>query len=87
MRIPQCVKTLKSGQVCKLIKSFYELKKASRQWFEKLTTFLMAQGIKHAAADHTLFIKSSSTSFTDLLVYMDDIILVGTSLSVFEDLK
>ncbi|XP_058767070.1 uncharacterized mitochondrial protein AtMg00810-like [Vicia villosa] len=48
----------------------------------------MAQGFKHvAAADHTLFIKSNSTSLTALLVYVDDIILDGTSLSVFEALK
>ncbi|XP_058755139.1 uncharacterized mitochondrial protein AtMg00810-like [Vicia villosa] len=63
------------------------LKQASRQWFEKLTAFLHSQGFVPAHADHTLFTKSTSTSFTALLVYVDDIILAGTSLTVFDDLK
>ena len=33
------------------------------------------------------FTKSTSTSFTALLVYVDDTILAGTSLSVFDELK
>lgn len=71
----------------RLLKSPYGLKQASRQWFEKLTAFLQAQGFIHAHADHRLFIKSTSTSFTTLPAYVDDIILAGTSLTVFDDLK
>ena len=87
MRIPQGVVSPKSGQVCKLKKSLYGLKQVSRQWFEKLTKFLFTHGFTQAASDHTLFIKSTSTSFTVILVYVDDIILAGTSLDVFDDLK
>jgi hypothetical protein len=77
----------KPGQVCKLIKSLYGLKQASRQWSEKLTTFLFTQGFTQAASNHTLFIKSTSTSFIVILIYVDDIILDGTSLEVFDELK
>jgi hypothetical protein len=85
--VPQGVSSPKPGQVCRLLKSLYGLKQASRQWFEKLTHFLLAQGFVQATSDHTLFIKSTVSSFTALLVYVDDIILAGTSLSVFDELK
>jgi len=87
MKAPQGVTPPKSGQVCKLLKFLYGLKQAIRKWFEKLTHFLHAQGFTQATADHTLFTKITSTSYTALLVYVDDIILAGTCLKEFDSLK
>lgn len=41
MRVPQGVSSPKSAKVCKFLKSLYTLKQGSRQWFEKLTIFLL----------------------------------------------
>ena len=87
MTIPQCVPHSKPNQVCKLTKSLYGLKQASRQWYEKLTTILLSHGYKHSTSDASMFIKSISSSFTVLLVYVDDVILAGNSISEFTFIK
>ena len=48
---------------------------------------LTQQHYIQASSDHSLFIKKSSNSFTVLLVYVDDIILAGTSLLEFQHIK
>jgi len=66
------------GKVCKLKKALYGLKQANREWFAKLSSFLLSMRYTQSMNDdHSLFINSSEGSFTTLLVYVDDIILTG----------
>jgi hypothetical protein len=87
MTIPPGVTTSKPNQVCKLSKSLYGLKQASRKWYEKLTGLLISNGYKQATSDASLFTKKGSDSFTVLLVYVDDIILAGDSLAEISFIK
>jgi hypothetical protein len=87
MNIPQGVSSPKPNQVCKLLKSLYGLKQASRKWYEKLTGVLIAQGYTQATSDHSLFTLHRNSTFTALLVYVDDIILAGNSLAEFTRIK
>jgi len=68
----------KKDHVCLLHK--YGLKQASRQWYAKLSDFLISHGYKHATTDHSLFIKFSHSKITALLVYVDDVVLTGNDL-------
>jgi hypothetical protein len=70
-----------------LLKSLYGLKQASRKWYEKLTSLLIAEGYTQSTADHSLFTISSGSDFTALLVYVDDIILAGTSVTEIDRIK
>ena len=87
MVIPQGVKCSKSNQVCKLLKSLYGLKQASRKWYEKLTSLLISQGYQQSNADHSLFTFQNVKSFTTLLIYVDDVILAGNSIEEFTRMK
>nr|KYP42297.1 hypothetical protein KK1_036289 [Cajanus cajan] len=71
----------KPGQVCKLQRSIYGLKQASRQWYAKLSSFLISHGYKQSISDYSLFLKRNKDSFTALLVYVDDIVLSGNDLA------
>jgi hypothetical protein len=87
MLVPDGVSTSKPNQVCKLLKSLYGLKQASRKWYEKLTSLLVAEGYIQSSADHSLFTIHSGSDFTALLVYVDDIILAGTCLTEIDRIK
>ncbi|GAU23069.1 hypothetical protein TSUD_183680 [Trifolium subterraneum] len=67
-----------SNLVCKLQKLLYELKQASRQWNTKLTETLLASGYIQSKSDYSLFTKHSTSGFTVILVYVDDLVLGGT---------
>lgn len=70
MLIPLGVTPFMPNQVCKLIKSFYGLKQASRKRYEKFTSILVVGHFTQATSDHSLFIKSTPTCFILLLKYM-----------------
>ncbi|PNX92270.1 retrovirus-related Pol polyprotein from transposon TNT 1-94 [Trifolium pratense] len=74
-------------RVCKLHKSLYGLKQASRQWFIKLSKVLILADYTQSKSDHSLFVRHRDTSFTALLIYVDDIILAGNNLQEIERIK
>uniref|UniRef100_A0A2N9F0E1 Reverse transcriptase Ty1/copia-type domain-containing protein n=1 Tax=Fagus sylvatica TaxID=28930 RepID=A0A2N9F0E1_FAGSY len=74
------------GYVCKLHKSLYGLKQAPRAWFERFTSQLENLGFTASSADPSLFIYKSHNEILYLLLYVDDIVLTGTSPSLITNL-
>ena len=64
--------------VCKLKKSLYGLKQAPREWFQKLTNCLTQLGFKGSKTDTSLYYTLTGPLY--LLIYVDDILILGPSL-------
>lgn len=77
MSLPQGFSNSGEGvsKVCKLRKSLYRLKQASRQWNFKLTETLHQSGFTQGHYDHSLFIKEKGQSVVWLLIYVDDLLI------------
>ncbi|XP_072053949.1 uncharacterized protein [Arachis hypogaea] len=87
MKLPKGLQCSDPNLVCKLTKSLYGLKQASRQWNIKLSAALADLGFTPSENDHSLFTKSTSTTFTAILVYVDDLVLAGDDLSEIQAVK
>ena len=57
MQVPPGLECPQPNLVCKLEKSLYGLKQASRQWNAKLTAVLVSSGFIQSKSDYSLFTK------------------------------
>ncbi|WJZ84536.1 hypothetical protein VitviT2T_004136 [Vitis vinifera] len=75
---PGCMVLEKQCQkVCKLKKSLYGLKQSPRAWFGRFTKSMRAFGYRQSNSDHTLFLKKQHGKITTLIVYVDDMVVIG----------
>nr|GEU30699.1 retrovirus-related Pol polyprotein from transposon TNT 1-94 [Tanacetum cinerariifolium] len=77
------------SHVYKLKKALYELKQASRAWYDELSTFLLQNGFSKGTIDPTLFTKRFDDDILVVQVYVDDIIVGSTDpryATLFSDL-
>ncbi|CAM8911709.1 unnamed protein product [Rhodiola kirilowii] len=75
------------GKVCKLQHSIYGLKQTSRQWFARFSDSLVEFGFVQSLNDYSLFKLSRQGEFLVLLVYVDDVVITGTSSSLINKVK
>ncbi|KAG7551494.1 Reverse transcriptase RNA-dependent DNA polymerase [Arabidopsis thaliana x Arabidopsis arenosa] len=78
---------LPDNAVCRLNKSLYGLKQASRQWYLKFAETLQKLGFQTNHSDHTLFTKFTDSALIIVLVYVDDIIVSSNSEEAAANLK
>ena len=70
---------LPSGTIVRLLRSIYGLKQSPRQWFGVFHDFLLSVNLKQSTVDHGLYLTPAGGY---LLLYVDDIVLCGTSSEV-----
>jgi len=87
MQLPPGVHSPLPRAVCRLQKSLYGLKQASRQWYEKLSMVLLQRGYMHSENDYSLFCKKEGDLVVFLAVYVDDILLTGNNEAEISSLK
>eukprot|EP00253_Pinus_taeda_P024839 PITA_24839 len=65
------------SHVCRLKKSLYGLKQAPRAWYEKIDSYLMKLGFTRSEADPNLYFKVEDDKPLILVLYIDDLFLIG----------
>ncbi|KAK3033514.1 hypothetical protein RJ639_032743 [Escallonia herrerae] len=87
MKIPQGFSKQGENRVCRLQKSLYGLRQASRNWYHKFTQSLLVVGFIQSQSDHSLFTFARKGSFLAVLIYVDDVIVTGTDSAKISWLK
>ncbi|KAM1687292.1 hypothetical protein ACFX2K_035287 [Malus domestica] len=75
------------NKVCRLHKAIYGLKQSPRAWYSKLSSVLEVAGFKRSHADSSLFVQSSIAGKLVVLIYVDDLIIIGDNISEIKTLK
>ena len=76
---PGFIDPLLPKHVCKLKKALYGLKQAPRAWFDRFSDYLLSLGFICSTANSSLFIQRSSHGIILVLLYVDDMIVTGTT--------
>lgn len=66
-------------KVCKLVKSLYGLKQAPKQWHKKFDDVMISNGFKINKCDKCVYVKNTEDGYVILCLYVDDIIITGSS--------
>ena len=78
----------KKDYMCRLKKSLFGLKQAPRQWYKKFESVMGEYGYKKTTSDHCVFVQEfSDDDFIILLLYVDEMLIIGKNSSRIENLK
>ena len=72
---------------CKLKKSIYGLKQASRQWYIKFDNVIRKFGFTENKRDDCIYIKIKGSKFIILVLYVDDILLASSNKNMLQETK
>ncbi|KAK4342514.1 hypothetical protein RND71_038330 [Anisodus tanguticus] len=74
-------------KVCRLVKSLYGLKQAPKQWHKKFDSTLLSKGFAINEYDKCVYTKGNSDSFVMICLYVDDMLITGSSPRVILETK
>ncbi|KAK8944130.1 hypothetical protein KSP39_PZI007676 [Platanthera zijinensis] len=73
--------------VCKLKKSIYGLKQASRQWYYKFHQIIVSFGFEANVVDDCVYHKFSGSKYIFLVLYVDDVLLASNEIGILNQTK
>lgn len=77
----------KEGEGCRLKRALYGLKQSPRAWFGRFTIAMKKFGYQQNNSDHTLFLRRKDDKVTCLIIYVDDMIIIGNDAEEIITLK
>ncbi|GKC85553.1 retrotransposon protein, putative, ty1-copia subclass [Tanacetum coccineum] len=75
------------NRVCKLKRSIYGLKQASRQWNKRFDDEIKKFDFSQNADEPYVYLKASGSNATFLILYVDDILIMGNNIPMLQDVK
>ena len=72
---------------CRLKKSIYGLKQASRQWYLKFDSTIRKFGFQENVEDNCVYAKFKNGKFIFLVLYVDDILLANSDVALLLETK
>ncbi|GJS66434.1 retrotransposon protein, putative, ty1-copia subclass [Tanacetum coccineum] len=75
------------NHVCKLKRSIYGLKQASRQWNKRFDDEIKKFGFTQNPDEPCVYKKASGSYVAILILYVDDILLMGNNIPMLQDVK
>ncbi|GJW28531.1 putative retrotransposon protein, partial [Tanacetum coccineum] len=75
------------NRVCKLKRSIYRLKQASRQWNKQFDDEIKKFGFTQNHDEPCVYLKVSRSNITFLILYVDDILIMGYNIPMLQDVK
>ena len=77
----------KENMVCKLNRSIYGLKQASRQWYILFDNAITSYGFSMTEGDHCIYTKVIGSNFVLLSLYVDDILIASNDKVTLVEVK
>ena len=75
------------GKVCKLQKAIYGLKQASRSWNLRFNRSIKEFGFVKSEEEPCVYMKVSGSSRAFIVLYVDDILIIGNDKTMLESVK
>ncbi|GKE80477.1 retrotransposon protein, putative, ty1-copia subclass, partial [Tanacetum coccineum] len=75
------------NQVCKLKRSIYGHKQASRQWNKRFDDEIKKFGFTQNHDEPCVYLKANGNYITFLILYVDDILIMGNHIPMLQDVK
>jgi hypothetical protein len=76
-----------SSLVRRLKKSLYGLKQASRAWYDKMDSYLLSHNFVRCKSDSNVYMFRMNDSLLLLVLYVDDLLIIGCSTSAIATVK
>jgi hypothetical protein len=77
----------KKELVCRLKKSLYGLKQSPRMWYQTFDTYMLGLGFTRIQEDHCVYFKLIGDHLIYLVLYVDDMLLIGNNKEIIQDVK
>ncbi|GJS55874.1 retrotransposon protein, putative, ty1-copia subclass [Tanacetum coccineum] len=75
------------GRVCKLQRSIYGLKQASRSWNKRFDKKIKKYGFTQNPNEPCIYKRAGGSIIVFLIIYVDDILLMGNNIPMLQDVK